>query len=253
MGESFDPTAFKALDAAEDRHFWFVARRRVICAAARRALRGRAVQRILEIGCGNGSVLRALGETFPQAHLFGTDLHIDGLRYAARRVAAPLLAADIFAMPFDDAFDLVGMFDVLEHLEAHDLALQKVRGLLRPGGVLAITVPAHMALWSYMDTQAHHCRRYASRELHEVLTRNGFRVLQLSQFMSALYPLMWLGRRREISKAEDSRAAAEAELRIVPGVNGLLRAALAPEAWLIARGLELPIGTSLLAIARVEP
>jgi SAM-dependent methyltransferase len=159
---------------------------------------------------------------------------------------------DVTAAPFCEAFAVVGMFDVLEHITDDVGVLQDVRRMLAPGGAILLTVPAHMSLWSYFDVAAHHARRYSADELTTKLERAGFEVEYVTQFMRAIYPLVWLGRRVKaaLGRREDAVAMTQRELRVTPGLNGLLGAALAGEAELVRRRRRINLGTSLLAVGR---
>ena len=152
----------------------------------------------------------------------------------------------------------VGMFDVLEHLPDDVRALECLRRTMTPGGRLVLTVPAHMSLWSDVDQYAGHYRRYGAEDLRRTLTASGFRIEYLSQFMAALFPLMWLsrrtatlfGRRREeANEISRGREVLMRDLKIVPGVNGLMGFLLDCELPLLSRRWRLPVGTSLLAVA----
>ncbi len=130
-----------------------------------------------------------------------------------------------------------------------------MRKITRPGGVLLLTVPAHPSLWGEFDEVARHRRRYREAELTSALRRAGFAIEFLTPFLSALFPIAWI--RRHLSPgglhAGPPRSELDVtrqELRIVPGVNGLLDRLLGLEAGWIARRQRLPMGTSFLAIAR---
>jgi len=253
--DSYDPRLFSKIAAVEDRHFWFCARNRIIAAAVRSVANALPPgYRVLEAGCGTGFVLRQLVEVCRGGEVLGMDLFPEAVAFASRRAGCRVLAGDVLNPPELGQFDLVGMFDVLEHL-ADDLAiLSGLHRLLKPGGALLLTVPAHMSLWSYFDVSSCHCRRYEFGELASKLTEAGFRVEYLTEFMMSIFPLVWLGRRLKGGSRTTDRATADArtadELKVVPGVNGLLKAALSTEAAAIARRWRLPKGTSLLAIAR---
>jgi 2-polyprenyl-3-methyl-5-hydroxy-6-metoxy-1,4-benzoquinol methylase len=260
---SFDPGYFKRLFAIEDRHFWFAARNRVIATIASQIAAGlRPGYRVLDVGCGTGSVLRVLELACRDGMVLGMDLHAQALRYARERTRCRLVQADVHLAPFRAQFELVGMFDVLEHLADDMGVLRNLHGMLAPGGTLLLTVPAHSSLWSYFDEAAHHCRRYEPAELRRKLTRTGYQVEYLTQFNASLFPLIWLGRRLAVliaCPARDRRGAghtdrsddlALSELRVRPVVNELLAWLLTKEAALVARRCRLPIGASLLTIAR---
>jgi SAM-dependent methyltransferase len=136
--------------------------------------------------------------------------------------------------PFRTAFDLVVFFEVLEHFPDDERLLEQIRESFRPGGVLLITVNARKPLWSYFDEASGHCRRYELDELHRKLARSGYHVEYLTPYMMTLLPLMWCGRRiigltRRFRTASSSTDAALRELRLMPGINGLLRFCLARE------------------------
>ena len=255
-GEGYDPAFFDTLDAVEDRHFWFRARRRVVGTVLRQLTANLAPgYHVLELGCGTGGMLRLMADCAPGGRVTGMDLFDQGLRHARARCGdrCALVRGDVRRAPFQEAFQVVGMFDVLEHV-ADDLAvLADVRGMLAPGGAVLLTVPAHMSLWSYFDEAAHHARRYAQEELSSKLRRAGFEVEYVTQFFRAIYPLVWLGRRAKqlTGRRGDARAMTENELRITPGLNALLDLALRGDARRVARRRQSRgRGTSLLAIGR---
>lgn len=187
------------------------------------------------------------------------DLYAEGLQFARRRTCCPLVQGDIGAAPFRTQFDLIGLFDVLEHLPDDTQVLRDLHGLLAQGGTLLLTVPAHPSLWSYFDEACHHCRRYDLPELERKLIDTGYRVEYLTQFMVSIFPLLWLTRRlggllhrRAPDDGEHLRKLATREFRIIPVVNGLLGWSLGLEVRQIARRRSLPLGTSLLVVARKE-
>ena len=250
-----DEVLFRELLAAEDHHFWFTARNNVIAAILRRIAPSLPPGfRTLEIGCGTGNVLRLLETISGADRAVGMDMFAGGLRYAHQRTQCALVQGDMHAPPFRAQFHLIGMFDVIEHFADDARVLLDARALLQPAGVLLLTVPAHMSLWSYADEFAGHHRRYRRRELETKLARAGFRVSYVSYFMAATFPVMWL-KRRATSWAHKNHTPAEArdlflaELRPVPIVNEVMRWITGKEAALIASGRVLPFGTSLLAVA----
>ena len=252
---SYDPQFFPKIAAVEDRHFWFSARNRIIAAAVRTVIGGLATgYRVLEVGCGTGVVLRQLVEVCHGAEVVGIDLFPEAVAFASRRASCRVLVGDALNPPALGEFDVVGMFDVLEHLPDDRAILRGLGRFLKPGGALILTVPAHMSLWSYFDVSASHCRRYEREELEAKLIETGFKVAYVTEFMMTLFPLVWAGRRLNGGRRPVAREVADArtakELKVIPGVNGLLKSMLSLEAAPIAHGWRLPKGTSILAIAR---
>ena len=256
--DTYDPAYQETLFTAEERHFWFVARNRLISRLVRRVLGELpSGSRMLELGCGNGNVLQVLIDAASAERVTGMDLFIDGLYFAHRRVDCGLVQGDLHTPPFREAFSLVGMFDVLEHMPDDYLVLTDLRKMLADDGRLVITVPAYPSLWSYFDVAAKHARRYTQESLRAVLEATSYEVQQMSYFMALSFPLVWLTRR--LAKNDPPPGAdvlderVVSELRIVPVVNGLAAAALSLEARWVGAGHRLPFGTSLVAVARKKP
>jgi SAM-dependent methyltransferase len=194
-GEHFDPAAFARLATYEERNFWFRARNALIVALLRRHAPN--LNSFLEVGCGTGFVLEAVGEAFPGARLVGSELFIEALPIAAgRNPGAELVQMDARAIPYVEAFDVVGAFDVLEHVVDDERVIANLYAAARPGGPVMATVPQHPFLRSAFDEIGHHVRRYARDELQRKLTAAGFTLVRSTSFVSPLLPIMVLSRRR---------------------------------------------------------
>lgn len=254
MRVSYEPAYFAAIQRVEDRHFWFAARNRAIQAALGRVRpRLPAAPRVLEVGCGTGNTLRALAGAFPDALLIGMDAYAEGLRLAAHRRCAQLVQGLLDVAPFRERFHVVALFDVLEHVEDDEGVLTRLRGLIEPGGWLALTVPAYRRLWSCVDEDSGHFRRYEPKALTQQLNRCGFHVCYQTPFMSLLYPLAILSRKirgRSPGGHASGAAVLQDELRVRPGINGLLTVLLRQEGRFLSAWRRLPCGTSLIALAR---
>jgi SAM-dependent methyltransferase len=253
--KTYSAEHFEPLFEAESRHFWFKSRNRCIAAATRLITNPDAVESVIEHGCGTGFVLAELQRLFPKARVVGADLFAEGLALARRRFNGPLAQVDLLQCDYREAFDLIGLFDVLEHLDDDLRVLRALREQLRPGGCLMVTVPAHMMLWSNFDVVADHRRRYKCSQLKSRLVEAGFQVTYCTEFMLALFPLMLVKRRLSWGRAEtegkqmSGPAWKNSDLRPHSVLNGLLKLVLWPEPWWIRRGWRLPWGTSILALA----
>ena len=257
--QSYDPGFFSELARIENKHFWFRTRNQVIATFTEQITKNLPDgYRILEVGCGTGNVLRALQQACPRGVVVGMDLFAEGLAFARTRTSCPLVQGDLKRPGFGVQFDLIGAFDVVEHLPDDVQVLCSIHSMLKPGGMLLLTVPAHQSLWSYFDEVSHHCRRYDRADLRQKLEHCSFKVEFLSQFMASIYPLLYLARRiRSVrhrvygtNSAGSDRELAMKELRILPVVNGILTFLLAQEAKLIGQRRVLPFGTSIIAAAR---
>lgn len=254
-GGGYDPFFFDQLARIEDQHFWFRARNRLIFELTRRISSTlQPGHLVLEVGCGTGNVLRMLRRACPDGTVVGLELWFDGLRHAQSRSAGFLVQGDVRNCPFGKPFDLIGLFDVLEHVQEERETLDSLWNLLARGGRLMLTVPAHQFLWSYFDEAAHHCRRYSAQDIRQKLTDSGFQVEFLSEFMACIFPMVWIFRKmrglRRKSESDSARSRTSDEFRLVPIVNQILTALLTLEARWLARGHHVPIGTSLVVVAR---
>jgi SAM-dependent methyltransferase len=238
--------AFARLAAGEDASFWFRSRNRLLLWALHTHFP--AARSVLEVGCGTGYVLAAIAAGNPQLQIAGSDLSGAGLRHArARLPQATLVRADARELPFEDEFDVVCAFDIIEHVPEDDEVLAAMRRALRPGGGVIVTVPQHRWLWSETDRWSGHQRRYTKRELAAKLAAEGFRVRCMTSFVSLLLPVMAASR---AWGALSPRAFDPGrELAVSPRVDALLERVMRVEAGAIVRGLRLPAGGSLLAVA----
>jgi SAM-dependent methyltransferase len=242
-----EDTLFNTFAEVEDRHWWFLARREIVCAVAQRVLP--VGSSVLDLGCGTGFVLERLQERYCAHGLDISPLALDLCRKRGLSQVWLGSSEDLSAVD-GSRFQGVFLLDVLEHLDDDTEALRQISEVLAPGGSVIITVPAFMFLWSRHDEINQHRRRYTRRTLADLLHRSGFQIEQLSYFNSFLFPL-----------AAAARVAGGLLGRYAPGglgippapLNELLRRIfLAESSRLIrpngARGF--PFGVSLLAVGR---
>lgn len=253
---SYDPTFFNQLMRVEDEHFWFVARNRVIARLVQQIIADfDQGYHVLEMGCGTGNTLRVLEAVCQQGEVIGLDLFSEALQYARQRTSCKLIQGDINTITFDQQFELIGLFDVIEHLDDDMQVLKRLHQLLSPRGALLLTVPAYPSLWSYFDEASHHRRRYKPVELKGKLLAAGYQVEFLSPYMASIFPLVWLGRRlatfgRKKQQQPPLEELVANDLKIVPVLNQILTGLLSLEVHGLARGWQLPVGTSIVAIVR---
>jgi SAM-dependent methyltransferase len=244
--QGYDAAYYEDLYRLEAGNYWFRARNALVCWALRKFIP--EASNLLEIGCGTGYVLGGIANAARRIDLSGSEVSSGGLAYAARRVPrAELFQMDARAIPFRDHFDVIGAFDVLEHIDDDLAVLGQVYGALRSGGSLIVTVPQHAFLWSPADDHAQHVRRYERRDLRDKLERTGFSIVMMTSFVSLLLPLMFASRRL---RRRNTDFDVLAELRVAPLTNFVLASVLALERALIRCGVRFPFGGSLLAIAR---
>lgn len=246
--EGFKAEYFDELIQVEERNFWFRARNNVIAWAFGKYAAPNG--EVLEIGCGNGYVLSGLQKAFPRAQLSGSEIFLNGLHFAAKRLPGiTLMQMDARDIPFSEHFDVIGAFDVLEHIEEDVEVLTQVHNALKPDGRIILSVPQHMWLWSVMDDYACHARRYTGRELREKLEATGFRIERSTSFVSLLLPAMMASRMLKKNVKLESLDATT-ELKMNPILNEIFYWIMRFEFFLIRLGFDLPFGGSRLIVAR---
>ncbi len=245
----FDPLEFRYRFGAEQRHYWHRARRELLLEVFRH--RVSSGSKVLEVGCGCGHVAGSLARA--GYRVWGLDLSTRALECAASQGLEQLVRASILELPFEDAFDAVCAFDVIEHIPDHERALAGLVRAARPGGLVLVTVPAHPRLWGSWDRMQRHQRRYRSDELEAMMRAAGLEVVALRQFFRALYlpSLASAAFDRLLGGSRRSEPPLELHHAMLhpPLLGRVAHAMLARE----RRGINQPSqlrGTSLLAVGR---
>lgn len=246
VSEGFESKFFQELIELEANNFWFRSRNRLIIWAL--SYYFPKAHNCLEIGCGTGFVLSGIEKAFPNLDLYGSEIFTSGLDLAAQRLPrSKLFQMDAQAIPFDDEFDVIGAFDVLEHIKEDTSVLVQMYQATRSGGGIILTVPQHPWLWSQADNYGHHMRRYRTQDLKNKLRQAGFRVVRTTSFVSLLLPLLMLSRLKQ--RCYPSSYDPTSELRISGWMNVMLERVLDIERFAIQLGVCFPMGGSLLIIA----
>lgn len=268
MTEYFDASEFAHRATIEDSHYWHVHRRRVLLEALRSFSPPETTGRMVEIGCGIGTVTTHLNEhgyTVDYGDFFANAVAIAKERAAGRLGATAAAERRFLQIDATRPIPLEGyqgalLLDVIEHLPDDDLVMRNVRAMLAPtrGAFVMVTVPAFQFLWSPWDDVEKHKRRYTRRMLTDVLARAGFEVARTTYFFTPLFfaAAGVKGLRTLRAAVAPPRAASHitelTESKNVSLLNRLVVGAHAPErSWLARRG-SLPFGTSVLALARVR-
>lgn len=234
---------YEQMAELDQRHWWYRARREVLAALIARTVRPPAGAAILEIGCGTGHNLAMLGQ-------FGT---VDALELddQARAIAQRRLGKAVMKSPLPALtgvktahYDLIGAFDVIEHVVDDSAAVASIARRLKPGGKLVMTVPAHQWMWSAHDVVNHHHRRYSKAGLRALIAASPLRLEAIGYFNSLLFPVAVAERLSSKARGKDE---ADLTLPAAP-LNAALEKAFALERYVIGR-LPLPPGLSLFAVA----
>ncbi|TIS60158.1 class I SAM-dependent methyltransferase [Mesorhizobium sp.] len=236
--------AYRNMAATEDEHWWFCGRR-AIAEAVIRSLDLPEGAHIVEIGAGTGGNIRMLEQ-------FGAVTAVE-MSDLAREIAGEKIGRDLLAGHLPDnipvaprSCDLICLFDVLEHVAEDEASLTAIRQMLKPGGQVILTVPAHQWLWSTHDVGLHHMRRYSRNLLRQRIEKAGFAIDLLSYTNAALFPVAALAR-----LVDRVRKPARPSGQATPPkpVNAAMKAIFSAEARVVPNAT-LPFGVSLLAVFR---
>jgi ubiquinone/menaquinone biosynthesis C-methylase UbiE len=250
------PETYYRLATREETYWWHRARRR-LCRALLLKYGVQRGARWLDLGCGPGGNLRLLDGMGPDL-IVGVDLSPIALKLAQSKTpAAALVRADIAAcIPFADAsFDAVTLLNVLYHrwIERDSEVLREVARVLRPGGIVLVTEPAFDVLARDMDRVGMAQRRYRRRDMAAMCRSAALDPLFAGYFTSFGFPIL-LGLKlaqRLVPYHRRETKALSADMRsLPPAANGALHILAALEAGLIALGVAVPFGTTLVCVAR---
>ncbi len=241
-----EPEAYIDMAASEEGHWWFQGRRQIL-AATIAGLDLPESARILELGSGTGGnfqMLQRFGRlTALEANDMARALSVRK-SWGTVQVLAGSLPDHLPAFP--EKFDLICLFDVLEHVEDDAGTLKVVHGLLAANGTVVLTVPAFPKIWGPHDEQLHHKRRYRRTELQTKLQDAGLRISKLTYSNMFLFPAAVVARLAD-QFVKTGQATGSGRL---PGpINRSFAAIFGAERFLLRR-MDLPIGLSLLAIAK---
>ena len=231
-------------------HHWYYQGKRQIVVHWLKKMRALAPGRLLvDCGGGTGTFAREVGR-FCNALLI--DDHDESLSLAMEKLGPHRVKkGSCTQIPLaNQQADSITALDVLEHVEDDRQAVLEFARILKPGGVLVVTVPACQALWSDWDVCLHHHRRYSKNSLQALLQHENLEVIHLNYINVVAFPAILL--LRKISALRNKTSAASArrmEDRIPPAwLNWTLRQAFVLPACQTL--LHFPIGVGLLAVVR---
>src|SRR5688572_2847003 len=236
---------------AEQRHFWFRGFRRFVAPLIEEATAGRPNARLLDAGSGTGANLPFLQQ---YGTAFGLELFQRGIRFAHGRGVPRLIQGSVTHLPVADAsIDVVLSFDVLYCLQApaEQAAVREMFRVLRPGGYVIINAAALDMLRGDHSALGGEVRRYTKRDLRGKLEKAGFTVRRLTYTNASLFPITATVRALQRLRGEKADAENKGDFYVPPPpINALFAGALALEAKIIEAGLDMPVGSSLLCLAK---
>lgn len=236
----------------EDNYWWFQGRMRMITTILDTYMKETPRPgRVLDVGCGTGLMLSKLKHWEPT----GLDFSHLAMNFCRKRGIEHLMIGDVVKLPVaDESVDLVLALDLIEHIERDDLMIQEFRRVLRPGGYLMATVPAHQFLWSDHDIALHHYRRYSYKSLRKLLDSAGLEPVKYTYGISFTYYPIVLFRmlQKAWQRSTGVKGPARPRAHLIPlpwFINTPFIKMLHLEAWLL-RYINLPQGVSLMTLCR---
>lgn len=250
-----DRKAFELFAKLEERHWWFVGRRRLYVPLLEHVLTRRLGHpprnlRVADVGCGVGGFLAPLAKL---GHVFGLELDEPALEFAAAHDRGPLAAGRCDQLPLpDDSIDVATLWDVLEHTEDDLAVLREVVRCLRPGGHVAVSVPAYQFLFANNDRVAHHHRRYTRGMLLKRMAAAGLTPVKATYvnviLAPAIIPAVLLLKLKERLMGRSQADANNLSFSTPRPLNALLATIFSGERHLL-RHLSAPFGHSLFVVA----
>lgn len=245
--DGFLESGFELLFRSEEKSFWFRTRNNIILYLYRKF--GPTVgAKFLEIGCGTGYVLNGFRNAFSELEVTGSEIFLNGLKLARKRMPeVEFIQLDATNIPFEEAYDAIGAFDVIEHIEEDRLVLKNCHKAIKPGGYLFLSVPQYMFMWSYLDDISCHKRRYSRKELIQKVREAGFEIKFVTSFIFVLFPVMMLSRFLKGSRKQENTSE-----EVLPGkaLNTIFYFLTLFDIFLVKLGISLPWGGSLILVAR---
>jgi SAM-dependent methyltransferase len=243
---------YERMYTLEDTYWWFQGRMRMIQSILDAYMeREPRKGRVLDVGCGTGLMLSKLKRWQP----IGLDFSHLAMKFCRKRGIRNLMIGDVVKLPVQsDSMDLILALDLIEHIERDDLMAREFHRVLRPGGYLMATVPAHQFLWSDHDIALHHHRRYSYKSFMRLLRGAGFKPVKYSFGITFTYiPIITFRRLQHLwqhAHGVDSPARPRAHLIPLPRfLNQPLIWLLHVEALLL-RYVDLPFGISLMTLCQ---
>lgn len=207
--------------------------------------------KILDLGCGTGKLMQELSSC---GQCYGLDYSPLALRFCQQQGIKKhyLIKADInTTLPLpENSFDIITILDVLEHTKNDQAVLKEIKRVLKPNGLLILTVPAYQSLWSYWDKMLGHKRRYHRSQLLSIFSQTKFNIVKLTYFHSfVLIPAILIRRFKSLNK-HSSKTSDFIELPKI--INKILLLVTNGENKLLQH-FNLPFGLSLFAIVSKNP
>jgi len=232
-----------------EKDWWFVGRRKIILAILEQYLGSRSDLKILDVGCGEGDTSLSLSQF---GTVYGLDFNAPFLRMAQDRGLHNVVLGSAFELPFlREAFDLITILDVIEHIQDDVGVLLALKKVLKKDGIIFVSVPAFQFLWSEHDIAISHVKRYNNKELSKTLIKAGLKSERSTYAISLPFPLVVIY--KVLTRFKKSKQPPQTTHLALPKIiNNFLMQVLSLESKII-RNRNLAFGISLMSITKTSP
>jgi len=248
----YPDSGFDLTDKNAQSSFWVSSRNRLFKNFVQGNLSPTGKTKFLEIGCGTGDFIQHIAQN-ENLEITGSEIYLKGLLYAKTNLPnVDFIQFDVTQGIIGEKFDLIVAFDVIEHIENDVAALSNINQMLTKNGVLIVSVPQHMFMWSKLDEIVKHKRRYTRRELTTKLKENGFDISYATSFLFILFPLMLISRMLDKGRyhSQSDEVALEKRVKFPNALNWIFDMIMRIDEALIRLGISLPFGGTLVVVAR---
>jgi SAM-dependent methyltransferase len=249
-----NPAELDHIAELEDSFWWYTGMREILFSLLDPVLASASsTQRplkLLEVGCGTGYMTRRFEQRY-KLKSYPTDLAWQALEYINKAGIQRAVQSDATRLPYAaESFDIAMGLDVLVHLRPGDehRAVQELARVLKRSGLLVLRVAALEMLRSRHSQFILEYQRFTRKRLLGVMAAHGFQVIRSTYANTILMPIA-LAKFR-IWESLLRKPPASGVTQIGNGTNRLLERALMTERKWLAAGHNLPIGQSLIAIAK---
>jgi len=164
----------------ETLHWWWVARKKIVLNLLDKHLNSKNKNLILDAGCGTGAGMIYLSKF---GKVYGVDLSPIAVRFCRKRGIKNVKVGSVLRLPYkDNTFDLICLMDVIEHIKDDKKVIEEMHRVLKPGGLLLMTLPALPFIYSKHDSEQGHYRRYTKNDIKKLFKKNRFAEKKLTYF-----------------------------------------------------------------------
>lgn len=236
---------YAELYEAENNHWWHKHKRAIAEQILEESKPSKG--KVLDVGVGGGKLLSELQKKGWQSS--GIDLELKAKQQSRKRSLNIQIADATNKIPFKtDYFDAVFAVDSLEHMKSDRKALKEMKRVIKPDGVIYLSVPAYPALFSYWDKMLGHYRRYSRENLVLLVTSTGLKIERLTYYLSfLLLPAIII---RLIKKLLNQKKVSDFQTMFLPWLVKPMLKLLTQAELILLKKVNLPFGLSLICVCR---